>query len=254
VIRRFNYTGRKPIDRADARLFVVESPLRFEAALQLDGYGLPADARVFVEAYRQTTWVRFDFGTVAALRAPDDCTLAAFETSDGLLFRVKVTAATGAVGRLLAEADQLPPLNRSDDAEEPREPLLTVTGQDLGQEIFRVDFTGARPMLLMNRAVGDWRALARSPSFACLIYPQVVREILTRVLHIEGHYELEPESDWKAQWLRFASQIPGGSEPPDSKPEEHELDDWIDSIVAAFGRLHHCADQFNHSWHEGAGA
>jgi hypothetical protein len=243
VIRRFNYTGRKRIDRTDAKIFVDEAPLRFRAGLQLEAYRLPADARVFVEAYRQTTRVRFDFGTVSAITPPDDCTLTTFETQDGLLFRVKVTAANGtAAGRLLAEADQLPPL-RSDDSEEPREPLLPVRGQDLGQEIFRVDYSGSRPILLLNSAVGDWRALARSPSLTYLMYPHVLREILTRVIHIEHHHELEPESDWRAQWLRFASQIPGGSEPPDGKDQD-ESDDWIDGIVAAFGRMHRLADRF----------
>lgn len=243
MIRRFNYTGRKLIDRADAQIVIEEAPLRFRARLQLDGYRLPKDARVFVEAYRQTTWIRFDFGTVSAVAPPDDCTLSSFEIRDGVLFRVKVTAASGsAIGRLLAEADQLPPV-QSDDTDEPREPLLPVRGQDLGQEIFRVDYTGSRPILLINNTVGDWRALARSPSLTCLIYPHVLREVLTRIIQVEQHYELEPESDWRAQWLHFASQIPGGSEPPEDKNQD-EAHDWIDGIVAAFGRMHHTADRF----------
>jgi hypothetical protein len=36
---------------------------------------LPTDAKVFVEAYRQTNWMRFDFGTIGAVQAPGDLLL-----------------------------------------------------------------------------------------------------------------------------------------------------------------------------------
>ena len=39
--------------------------LSFDAKLDLTGYDLPDDARVFVEAYRQTSFMRFPHGTVA---------------------------------------------------------------------------------------------------------------------------------------------------------------------------------------------
>ena len=252
MIRRYNYTGRKALSRADAQVFVEEQPLQFEAVLRLGDYELPDDAKVFVEAYRQTSWMRFDFGIVAAIEAPADCRLTEFETRDGVLFRVKVTAASAPTGRLLAEADQLSPLRQKESDEQPREPLLPIKPEDLGEETFRVDYAGERPILKINKRAGDWRTLARHPAFVCLVLPEVLREILTRVLSIEEYYETEDDSDWRARWLRFGSLIPGSSEPPASKDEEDRFDDWVNDAVAAFARLHHMRNRFNLFWSGGA--
>jgi hypothetical protein len=230
---------------------VIEGPLRFDAVLKLEDYRLPADARISVEAYRQTTWMRFDFGIVSAITPPADRRLTEFDTTEGLLFRVKVTAARGAAGRLLAVAEQLPFTTK--DTEGATQPLLPVKPQDLGSEIYRLDHTGARPILLINKQIGDWRQLARSPAFVCLSYPQMLREILTRILCIDEYHEIdEDDDDWRAQWLRFASRLPGSSAPPPDDTDESRLDDWINDAVAGFARSHGMADRFRLHWSEGA--
>ncbi len=246
MIRRYNYTGRKKLNRADAQVLIDNGPLRFQAALKLGEYGLPADAKVFVEAYRQTNWMRFDFGTVAATKTPNDRQLTEFDTQEGILFRVKVTAATTPEGRLLAEADQISPIHQA--GEEARDPLLAIKPEDLGEEVFRVDYEDGPPILKVNNRFGDWRALVRHPAFACFALPQVLREILTRVLWVEEYYDTEDESDWQARWLRFASLIPGSSEPPESKDEKDRFDYWINDAVAAFARMHGMKNRFNMFW------
>jgi hypothetical protein len=73
AIRRLNYTKRKRIAQAHARVALIQRknpPSEFEVNLALESYSLPAEARVFVEAYRQTTWMRFDYGTVAPISRP----------------------------------------------------------------------------------------------------------------------------------------------------------------------------------------
>jgi hypothetical protein len=167
--------------RDDARVFVRadgDGTLTFDAALELGEYELPADAHVFVEAYRQTTFMRFPHGTVAAPRPSADQPrrLTEFATPEGLLFRVKVTAMEGRAGVLLAEADRIP---ISDDEEQPdkRLALLPPAPGDLGQETWRVDFSGVNgPLLLVNRQVGDWKGVAASPLFRSLVYPAAIRQ------------------------------------------------------------------------------
>ena len=109
MIRRLNYTGRIKIFRSDLRLATREvgGALSFDADLRLIDYELPAEALVFVEAYRQTTWMRFSFGTVAAMQPPVDRWLHEFDSPDGILFRVKVTQAKDE-HVLLAVADRIP--------------------------------------------------------------------------------------------------------------------------------------------------
>lgn len=248
MIRRYNFTGRKKINLADAQVFIDENPLRFQAALQLADYGLPADARVFVEAYRQTNWMRFEFGSVGSLEALGDCRLIEFDTREGILFRVRVTSSSEPEGSLLAEADQISPNRRGETGEEARDPLLPIKPEDLGDEIFRVDYGDGPPILKVNNRFGDWRALVRHPAFVCFALPQALREILVRILWIEEYYETDDDSAWQARWLRFAAVIPGSSEPPESKDERDRFDDWINEAVRAFGRMHGMKDRFNMFW------
>ena len=77
---------------------------------ELDGYDLPAEALVFVKAYRQTTWMRWPWGTVGALQPPANRALAEFDSPDDVLFRVRVTSPGTPEephGLLPAEADRV---------------------------------------------------------------------------------------------------------------------------------------------------
>ncbi len=74
MIRRFNYTHRQRIPKSHVvvRLVRAAEATEFEAQLQLATLNLPDDARVYVEAYFHGTVMRFDFGTVSAVRAPSN--------------------------------------------------------------------------------------------------------------------------------------------------------------------------------------
>src|SRR5258708_5063469 len=106
MIRRFNYTDRLRIRRSDIRIVLREKDgqLEFDADLRsLAEYDLPPDSFVFVEAYRQTNWMRFDFGQLGAISPDANRVLSQFDSADGILFRVKVTP-NGDTHTLLAEA------------------------------------------------------------------------------------------------------------------------------------------------------
>ena len=80
----------------------------FDATLDLAKYKFPDNARVYVEAYRQMEWMRFDFGSVASVRPPADRQLSRFESPEGVLFRIRVVSPDGTPsGRLVAEADRI---------------------------------------------------------------------------------------------------------------------------------------------------
>ncbi len=249
AVRRLNYTGRRRIRQVDARITLEEGDEpRFSADLQLAEYSFEDSARVFVEAYRQTTWMRFDFGTVGELRVPPDCRLSEFDTSDAVLFRVRVTSDADRHGVLLAEADRIRP-RRPDTEEDNRVPLLPVKPDgDLGDEVFRVDFSD-RPLLLVNSRLGDFRAVARNPVFASLTYPAAMREILTRIIRMDQHLDTEDAVDWRSRWLRFATMLPGVSELPPHHDDE-SVDDWIQEAVGAFCRQFHMMARFGQYWTE----
>lgn len=234
-IRTLNYTNRKRIRREDAQIAIRDdmSGNFFDANLKLTSYKLPVDARVFVEAYRQTQYMRFDFGPASAVRPPDDRHLSSFDSVEGILFRVKVITTADKHGLLVAEADQIRP-RRSMNEDDNRIPLLPVVpDENLGDEVWRIEFDDHQTLLKVNSTFGDWRVLAREPAFLSLVYPSVFRTVLGRVLFEEKHRDTDDEDDWRSCWLRFATGLPGVSDPP-AEGDEDRIEDWIDSAAAAF--------------------
>jgi hypothetical protein len=251
MLRRINYTGRKRIGREDIRIILYEAgvaPAKFDAQLQLAKYALPSDATVFIEAYRQTFLMRFDFGTVSNLKAPADRNLSEFESPEGILFRVKVTSQSPEKGKLLAEADRIP-FHRADEEQEDRIPILPVVPQDLGPEITKIDFAD-EPRLLVNSVLPGYRNLALSPAFMSLVYPAALREILTRILRIERHRDTEDAEDWRSKWLLYSMFLPGIGEPPQEEEEDTVVDDWIDEVITAFTRKFGMLQKFESYWRE----
>jgi hypothetical protein len=249
MIRRLNYTDRKRIKREDVEIVLYErngKSLTFDATLRLEGYGLPKDAVIFIEAYRRTSLMRFPFGTVSQTTPPAHRSLAEFDTSDGILFRIKISSSSPSRGKLLAEADQLS-FRKPDSETEERIPLLPVQGADLGPEISRVDFSD-RPILLINSQLGNWRDVARSPVFASLIYPLTVRQILTRIVRIEKHFDTDDAEDWQSHWLKYATLLPGVGDVPDENSGESQLDEWIEDAVRSFAKKHGMLERFQTYW------
>lgn len=240
MIRRFNYTGRKKIAQADVPIILVgDGRVKgFDASLGAlaDGkYGLPKDARVFVEAYERTAYMRFDFGTTGAIVPPpsQERLLTEFQDSSGVRFRVKVVDCTHDA-QLLAEADGILPMT-PEESEQNKLPLLPVRPEDLGQEVWRVEFPEGvqdRPILLVNINAGDPTAIVRSPAFMSLAWPALLREILTRILVIDGHHEMDDEEDWHCLWLQYACRLLPTHEPPPQ--EEEQRAQWISEVIEAF--------------------
>ena len=250
-----NFTERVRVMRKDAVITVGldenEANPWFDASVELGRYRLPDDALVFVEAYRQTRRARFPFGTVSGPAAlpQDQRRLSAFNSLEGILFRVKVTDPES--GLILAEADSIPPARSQVSG---GRSLLPVEPADLGQECWRVSFaeeTG--PVFMINRELPpSWREASNSREFLALVYPAVLREVLNRALRVEEYSNTEGGDYWMAPWLRFAANGLGAGKPPDADGEDREdqtfiaeVDDWIDRVVAAFCRKKGAFDKMN---------
>lgn len=237
MIRRFNYTDRKRIGTSNVQIELVPGPKvtkSFKARLALGEYGLPPDAKVFVEAYEKVAYMRFDFGTVSELREPpkDKLYLTEFEGSDSVRFRVKVVDTSTHEGQLVAEADAIIPRS-PDEVEQNRLSLLPVKFAPLGEQAWRIEFSGTAqgmPILAVNDKLPDRNAFVRSPAFMALVHPAIVREILTHIL--AGDNEWEDDDSWQSKWIEFGrSFLFSGDSPPESEEDRPE---WIEKVVTGF--------------------
>ncbi len=250
MIRKFNYTDRIRIKRDDLRISLVKKNDQnwFEADLsKLTSYELPNGSLIFLEAYRHTNWMRFDFGQVEKITPPKDLHLKLFDTPTGIKFRVKVTA-SGAVHKLLAEANAIPLITPDDEASR-KSPLLDVEPtNELGNEIYRVGFPeDGNPVLYINSEVGNYKIIGKSPAFLSLALPAIVREILFRIVITHDWNDDTDMNDWRSRWIRFATSLPGSDELPNTSDERL---DWIQDIVSLFAKKEKLKAQFKEFWRD----
>jgi hypothetical protein len=69
-----------------------------------------------------------------------------------------------------------------------------------------------------------------------LVYPEVLRRILTHVL-VDDEWTEEDEDGWQADWMRFARNL-GVSWPPPPPDQIPDRLTWADEAISAFARRH----------------
>lgn len=254
MIRKFNYTDRKRILKENISFEWIEGehgkPATFKATLNLLSVeNLRHDGQVWVEAYSGATVARYNYGTVDNLIIPQDTGLIGFPRGLKPHFRIKVVDPDDPRKCLLAFADKIAPVDK-EDLEAGRQSILPVEYVDLGQEIWslRMD-ESLDPVLQLNNQIIEpvsISTLARTAEFAALVYPAVIRQILSRLLLETEVIEIDTDHDW----LKFGNKLIS-SEYPD--PEKYEVNDenfsrdsreWIDDVVKEFSRSRRTRDSY----------
>jgi hypothetical protein len=236
--RTFNYTGRRNILRKDVSVTVCADgkAWAFDADLKFAHYKFPYNAEVWIEAHRQNLWMQWPWGTISTMRAPANRQLTEFDVPDGVLFRVRVVQPPGQENhKLVGEVDGIQPVKAGEANSRVRH-LIVPVPDALDQELWKLDLEHEPPQLLVNRdALPSWKDLARSPHFIALVYPEVLRRILAKILVEDKWSEDDEDSDWQSDWIRFARNL-GGLAPVPLPDQKQDRDAWIDDAVAAFSR------------------
>ena len=232
MIRRFNYTGRKRINHSDIQISLTQedsTPPSFDAQLNLEQLGLPPAARIYIEAYRLSLYERFPWGTVAHPLPEGPAVITKVEALDRIYFRVKVVDESTGQGLILAQADQI-----SVDAPSVEDSgLLPVKLIDLGEQVWRVEFEPEEPWLYLNSNIDGVKDRAQSdPTFAALVFPQILREILGKI-RSDG-LQPDDEAPWVENWLQFGKSLSG--EPP--LTDDDQMTSWIEGAIDRFAQTH----------------
>ena len=251
-VTQINHTGRKRLTSEDVAIGLHNeaTPLAFEVArLSLDRHKLPGEALVRLEAYHRTIYARFGLGTVSEPVLPGKQSIPQFNIPDGIRFRVKVTSVTEpGKGQLLAAGTSIAP-SWLDGGQES---LLPVKPDDtLGQEVYRLSFDDGI-VLLINDKIEQWREVSRDSVFMALVYPSVLKMILSRILLSQEQSEDDNEEDWPEQWIEFARSHLGMEEPPQLESEGIEsVSQWIDQAATSFCNKNRSYDSFSRRWTSG---
>ena len=250
----FNFTGRKKIRSKDVTIltFVKEGTLTFTVDLDLVAYNLPDKSALFIEAYRQSSWMRFALGTIETYNSENIYELSEFNESGGVLFRLKVTDMDAKKGLIIAMADKIQPLSE-DGSTNGRDCILSVRPVDMSA-IWRVDLDDvAYPVLCLNKDAGSKISLAHSWHFITMVYPALVREILTRVAENKVDDWIDTPDSWEYKWYSFARSVKGvyempylydGADAEIDNEAKREIREWVDTAVEAFAKDNNVLSNF----------
>lgn len=240
--RRINYTGRRKIPKEEVSIILNKDDhtiRSFNVKINLDGFNFPPDAKIYIDAYHRTEIKRYDFGTVENIVQPHDTGLAGLAYPENLKFRILIVDESGQHGLILAHADGIKPTSDLD-----MKSILPVDFIDIGQQIWRVDFTGdsGSPILVINKKIPNIETIVKSdPQFIMYVYPAVIREVLTHIVFADGvESPSDPSIEWHSDWLNFSRRVLPGEGPPEILgPWEDNFDgdaakEWINKVVEEF--------------------
>lgn len=247
MLKKLNFTERRRLGRNAVEITLrreADGVLAFDARLDLKGKRLDSDARVYVEAHRRTSYMRFDFGRVGAIEPPADRRLVEIESDNLVNFRVKIVDESSRFHRILAVAEGIRVSDREQDASS-RMSLLPVEFVREMDEVWRVSFDSEGPALMLNSSIEGIESKARNDAtFFALVYPAVVRQILTRIVMIDGYDEVDGD-EWWGLWLRWAAEMLG--EPAPASDDRDAREAWIDRVVAQFARNQNAAMRYQNA-------
>ncbi len=234
MLRKLNFTERVKIPRSSVRFTLRRDEtgtLVFDPQLSLDDLDVVPSARVFIEAYYRTSFMRFDCGSVDAFAPPDDRRLTDLDRTSLVRFRVKIVDNTGGDHRIIAVADDLLAFEELPQSAG-RFPLLPVNFSDiLGQQAWRIAFEATGPVLELNNRIANVQDVAkRDAAFFALVYPAAVRLVLTQILLVDERGAHDDGDEWWNLWLRWAARFSSTTLPDDAE----EAAFWIDEVVAGF--------------------
>jgi hypothetical protein len=248
MIRKFNYTGRKKIPFSCVSFCKLEkgNGVSFNAKFNFEDLGFPSLAKLYVEPYYKTSFMRFDFGTIENIKVPENTLLTEIPLNDGILFRVKVVDESSDQGLILGKADGIPLLSSEGELRTDRSCILPVRYvQELGDEIWKVDFDQGMdgfPVLEVNSSIPNIQDVVKyDKKFIALVYPAAIRFILKEIASSD---RLDKDGDdWTCKWLVFSEHVLGVDLPEDSSNDE-KIEDWVDSCVRSFCRMHNLKESY----------
>ena len=233
MIRRFNYTKRRRIEREEltVKIHLGGTPtLDFSISdRELSEY--PAHARVYIEVYKGPKVERIEIGVAGdrPLRLVAK-PLTRFFRGEQPKLRVKVVDERKSMRPILGWADKVPPRVRGEDGIL-RQSILPVEPTDLGHEVWRLEFENDEdPVLLVNSRMLMQRDIVsivqHDPEFSALVFPDCLRSILKKkFLHGES---IDEDDDWYKFAVSFDTSID-----PETDDEEKRVE-WIEKVVSAF--------------------
>lgn len=242
MIRRYNYTGRKKLSNIIINEWTRKGAKYFNMIGDFSNSGFPDDAKIFIEPYFKSSFLRFDFGTIARFQPPESTDISDLPTTDELWYRIKVVDESSKHGLILGTANIQG--IAIDTPHSGKQSILPVDFTELGGRIWTLEFREERPVLAVNSLLNDFgiREKVKQTDFFTLVYPEVVKLIALRLETEEGFYD-EGLSGWQAEWMRYFKEVLRYTQMP-VQGDEKSVEEWANDISETFARKYQVIEHY----------
>jgi len=247
--RNFNYTGRMLIAQEciDARMSEIhlKAPLleiEFNWELKPALMGISPRAKVYVDAWKDMSFMRFDYGFFGDTKPPDNVSLSELDSWSSADFIVRIVDN----GSLLA-ASKKHTVSLAQPDLKSRRSLIIAAYEDLGERPWRLDVYEdiEMPRLVFNEkwwneASVSGRPLSDDSKIMGMIMPSVLEGMLNYLIigmksDLHRWYD---DPSWKGAWIRFARSLLPNILPPNYEEDEtgepeflRDASSWISDVV-----------------------
>ncbi len=241
--RTINFTSRARIDRKHVQVRLLDASLqqsRVAVRIDLRDYDLPEDARVYIEAYAESSFARREIENPFDPFLQQEIEFQDFGVSNRPKFRIRVVDDASS-GRMRGWSDGIP-LENPADVINSSDSLLPSQWDDTGQEIWKIEVDeSSGPILYLSRNLQEHQSrLNEDPMFTGCVVPNAFRRVLEAALrNPDDEFDPTDDESWFFEWRRWMSQEPelAKLEAELTLIDGEALDRWIDDAVAAFARM-----------------
>ncbi|MDA7615169.1 hypothetical protein N8574_01865 [Akkermansiaceae bacterium] len=229
--KKLNWTNRKKINKGEVSFSIDTESNKipsFNANFAFAADAYPPEAKVKVKAYYKETSQTFNWGEVSNLVPPSNRSLDEIGSIESLKFQVLVIDPKSK-GLLLGLGDNFVPSESNQEAVNKSSIISLKAGTNLGQLAWKLEIDADNlPKLLINKNIPEAsHKLKYDPLFRALIYPAVMREILTFYIWDEIQ-----DGEYAEKWIQFAGNFTE-SDVNDCQDSYEKLD-WIEEVVSEF--------------------
>ena len=253
MIRKYNYTGKVNFNRNVIEVKLQDDNKNFEVKLNNDDLKknkFPSESSIILEVYNRYKNKRFSLGTIGKPHITTRFSLDEFSGYDKktLRLRLKIIAADNS-GLLLGKIQNLKFVNH-ENCESGSISILPLKREDLDKMIWDLDTNEENDVYLVeNINLTNSNFIQDFNRFGSLVFPEIVRRILTDILIID-HAKWENASDttyWQVKWLLFAKTLNEKEIPKEAGPDENkeQKKEWILECVNSFTNQLELVDKIN---------
>jgi hypothetical protein len=98
----------------------------------------------------------------------------------------------------------------------------------------------AHPVVLVDKRINDPRTWAKTnPVFVACVLPAILQMVFSDILS-----KPDPaDTEWMADWLKWADTLMPGNPPPEDSQDSKACNDWIEQLIESFCQRHRLSDR-----------